>query len=103
MPHSKTGAYDRFDRISEAKDHYKRCRHTKDFILSDEGVKAEDPVCVVCGNKIQDDPKNHPGLSKGYRGNRCSYYPKTKKVACLHYLCSWENIMNHIYCGDRLV
>jgi hypothetical protein len=96
MPHHMTGAYDGFDTLQEALHHFRRCRSRKNFILSEQGVKQENPICAVCGNRLLDDPKNHHNLSNGYRGNRCFYNPKTNNFVCMHYICSWENILQKI-------
>lgn len=103
MSHHKRGAYDGFDSLNEVASFYKRCRRTKDFILSDAAVAKENPICAICGNKLTDSPKNHPDVSEGYKGNRCVYSPKLKKSACLHYLCAWESLITKVFAlADRL-
>lgn len=94
MPYHKPGGYDQFDAVAEAKEHYRRVRNPKarHFILSDTGVDADKPVCAHCGKPI--DTKN---------GNRCQYFPRTKKVAVMHYLCAWENVLGHIFENTRLI
>ena len=102
MPHHFKGVYDCFDSLDEARQHYKRCRTLKDFILSDKGIQADNPTCAHCGNKLTDTPKTHPDVSEGYKGNRCHYHPQRKKSICLHYLCAWESLLNAIYAqADR--
>lgn len=88
--------YPIFDSVEDAKAKFKLCRkNTKTFILSEKGIREK--VCVFCGNKLKDAPKNHPDVSSGYKGNRCIYSPKHKKVACLHYLCSWEALLHDVF------
>lgn len=70
MPFHKNGVYDGFDSLEEARQHYKRCRKTQHFILSDNGVVKEKPHCTVCGGLIEvgkDVPLD-------LKGNRGEYY-----------------------------
>ena len=86
MPYHKHGAYDGFDRLEEARTHYKRCRTVKFFILSDKGVEADKPICPCCGEPIN--------LKDG---NRAEYFPRNQKIAVMHYICSWEQVVNQLY------
>lgn len=92
MPYHKQGAYDGFDSVAEAKQHYKRARTTKYFILSDKGVTLDNPICVRCHKRIADDD-----AVPNYRGNRCEYLAQFKKVICYHYTCAWESIFNKVF------
>ena len=87
MPFHKQGAYDGFDSFAEMRQHYRRCRHLKFFILSHKGIGTEKANCSCCGKPltIQD-------------GNRCEYWPTTGKLKTMHYYCSWDAIMN-VVCG----
>lgn len=103
MPHHLKGTYDGFDSLNEVKPHYKRCRTLKHFILSQTSVNKENPTCSVCGNKLLDKPVKHPDVGPGYDSNICCYHPKIKKIACMHYLCAWESLLNRIFSmADRL-
>ncbi len=98
--------YDQFDTIAAAKYSYRRCRTMKHFILTDKGVKRyKRVVCAACGENINDPPKKYPDFTTGHShsGNRCQYYPKTKKVAVMHYVCAWDNLLNHIFLKERLI
>lgn len=88
MPFHKEGAYDGFDRLNEVRQYYKRCRRQKHFILSNDGVKTDKPVCVVCNNLITTQT-----------GNRCQYHPKFNKIACMHYNCAWNNLLHQVFNG----
>ena len=92
MPYHKQGSYDGFDSVEEVKEHYKRVRTRKHFIFSDKAVENHSFTCVCCKKLITVK-----------LGNRCEYLPKSKKIAIMHYLCAWENIMDHIYLGKALV
>jgi len=91
MPYHRQGAYDGFDSIKEAMEYYKRCRKNHDFILSDDGAKHYDPRCAHCGKKLSEDD-----APSGYRGNRCTYIAKAKKVAVFHYTCAWETTLAQV-------
>jgi hypothetical protein len=103
MPIKKGGGYDLFDSFDEAKAYYRLRRKMTYFILSDDGVKALDPVCARCRCKIQDPPNGAETVEQGYDANRCVYFPKTKKCAALHYLCAWENAMGAVYGTEALI
>lgn len=95
MPYHKTGAYDGFDTLDEAKEYYRRCRKTQCFKLSKDsqfGEYGKSLICNCCGKPIS-DKTNHPA---GYQGNFCWYFPKTRKVIVMHYTCSWQNLFNKI-------
>lgn len=83
MPFHKEGAYDGFDSLREVKPFYKYCRTSKHFILSKQGVQKNKPTCAFCDREIIEDI-------------RCEYHPKTKKIICLHYECSWKSIFNDL-------
>jgi hypothetical protein len=105
MPFHKQGAYDGFDSLQEANHHYRRCRKRKHFILSDIGAAKDNPVCMRCGSKILEIPngKTEKSCPPGYRGNRCTYYPKHKKSGAMHYLCSMENLIGAVLSVERLI
>jgi hypothetical protein len=98
MPYHKTGAYDGFDSIAEAKQHYRRCRTDKHFILSDQGVATDKPKCAECGELVEVDPAD-----SDKKNNRCMFHRKTKLCSVMHYDCSWKNILNHIFCRENLI
>ncbi len=101
MPFHHEGAYDGFDGIYEAKQHYRRCRTLKSFILSKSGVEKDKPVCAVCGESLEKPPKKHPDSDA--ISNRCEYHPRLKKVAVMHYICAWESLLNKVFTvADRL-
>ena len=84
--------YDTFNSIAAAKKAYRRCRKPKDFILADDSPDLLKVVCPVCSRSLANDPEPHAA----YRGNRCVYYPKLKKVIGMHYVCSWRIIFEQI-------
>jgi hypothetical protein len=94
VPYHKHGAYDGFDSVSEAQNHYKRCRTRKHFILSDSA--AADLECSCCHALIKDGPQGK-APDPGYSGNRCEYSPSRKQVRIMHYLCAWGNVMSAVY------
>jgi len=85
MPFHKAGAYDGFDSITEAKEHYKRCRKLKHFILSQNGAEKEKPICSHCKKPITSDT------------NRCMYFPKMKRIIAHHYYCAWESLLKQVF------
>lgn len=95
MPYHKHGEYDAFDSLAEAKAHYKRCRKEQFFVLSDQGIAKDNPVCSVCGNRLSQPPRGQRP-TPGYTGNRCDYLPLVKKFRCMHYLCAWSGLLEQI-------
>jgi hypothetical protein len=94
--------YDVFNSIADAKAKYKRCRTVKHFILSDAAIASRavaSKPCAHCGKPIGEFPDDEP---EGYRGNRCEYFPRAKKVVLLHYTCAWESLFNRIYDVARM-
>ncbi|MBT7913647.1 hypothetical protein HN588_07060 [Candidatus Bathyarchaeota archaeon] len=93
MPHHKRGAYDRFDSFAEVLAYYKRCRKRKAFILSEAGVELEqEAVCKGCGKHLSVVVSETPG----YHGNRCDFYPRSKKIVVKHYTCAWGATLSAI-------
>ena len=92
MPYHKIGAYDGFDRVAEVKKHYRRCRTIKHFIFSDQAVSSHKFTCAHCRYPITIGS-----------GNRCQYFPSINKIAVMHYVCAWENVLNHIFKKERLI
>lgn len=90
MPFHRAGAYDGFDTIEEAKEHYRRCRRNKSFILSDSAQAKMTSCCCVCKKPLNEFPAD---TSEGYRGNRCEYIAKLKKVVLRHYVCAWNDLL----------
>ena len=91
--------YDIFGSIAAAKQRYRRCRTVKHFILTEEAIQQEKPTCSICGQPMTGLPKGETEVQRGYSdhcANRCSYHPKNKRVAVMHYLCSWNAIMDLI-------
>jgi hypothetical protein len=89
--------YDQFDSLQEMAEHYKRCRKRQSFVLSPVGIKGI--TCGTCKHLLTEDPPCKPDeepLTDGYRGNRCEYNPKTKRVSAQHYTCSWESLLETI-------
>ena len=90
--------YDEFGSVAAAKKAYRRKRKKiSDFILSDACVERSNLRCAVCGGLLRDKPLTHPDVSKGYRGNRCEYYPRSKQVVVMHYLCSWDCVFADLF------
>lgn len=85
--------YPTFSSIEEAKKKYRRCRNVQFFILDPKA--ANTCVCAICRGKMGEDPPGRT-LYPGYRGNRCEYHPKTKQVVVMHYVCSFESLLNKI-------
>lgn len=79
-------AYPMADSYADAREGFARTRKPQDFILTDEGLVKEKPVCVKCGNRIE----------VGGGGNRCVYYPKSKNIEASHYMCTWGQIMDDV-------
>jgi hypothetical protein len=84
MPFHYEGAYDGFDSFQEVREHYHRCRKSKDFILSQKGVDTEKPNCAYCGKPITSD-------------NRSIFFPKKNKIFVQHYVCAWQSLFNVIF------
>jgi len=85
-------AYGEFKSIALAKKAYKRVRKPREFILDDEYVNKSNLVCAHCKKLLRENI-----AERGFNGNRCTYYPKNKKVICFHYVCSWKVLLNYIY------
>lgn len=86
--------YDKFKTIAAAKRAYRRVRtRVQTFVLEDGCRELNRVTCPVCGRKLADDPET----TKGYQGNRCEYFPKTKKVVGMHYMCSWQVTMKAVW------
>ena len=104
MAFHKHGAYDGFDSLDEVAPHYKRCRKRKAFILSDAGVKVENPKCDGCGAALLDPPDNENISGEGRRGaNRCHYYPRQRRLIVFHYACAWHNILTSVVKLGRIM
>jgi len=84
----KSGLYDLFDNLDEIKVAYKNCRTTKYFIMTDEWIEKNDPICVGCNKKFS----KHIS-TPGFDGNRGDYYPKSKKIEIRHYVCAWKTTL----------
>jgi hypothetical protein len=74
-------AYIELDRLSDVAGFSSRLRKTQWFIL-------RDPTHATC------DRCDKPIAVAD--GNRCTFQPKTKRVACMHYYCSWESTMEAV-------
>ena len=97
MPFHKQGLYDAFDTIDEVRQHYRRCRIRKAFILSDDGVAADKTLkCQRCKGKLSEKPVDDPDISDSYHGNRCDYYPKEDRIVCVHYVCAWKGTLQTV-------
>lgn len=81
--------YDTFKTKAAAKKAYRRRRVTQFFILTGELGRTR---CAVCGKALDD----HGDEPEGYRGNRCTYHPKTKQVKAMHYVCAWGCIFDGV-------
>lgn len=84
--------YDTFKTIEAAKKAYRYCRKLKHFILTDNSRALKKVICPKCGRVLADDPEP----MESYRGNRCIYFPKHKKIVGMHYVCSWEMLLSDI-------
>lgn len=84
--------YDEFKSIQSAKKAYKHKRKVQHFILKDS-TKNLMLKCCVCKKTLKDDPAELPG----YKGNRCEYHPKVKKIIVKHYVCAWKSLIEYIY------
>ena len=92
--------YDDFNSIAAAKQHYRRCRTVKHFILTEAAIQREQPKCAVCGEPMTGLPKGETTVKRGYSdncANRCEYHPKGKKVAVMHYLCAWKFTLGKVF------
>lgn len=87
--------YDNFKSIADAKQKYRRCRNLQHFTLADE--EAHKLECSVCHRPMNGPAGKETRIIEGYKGNRCVYYPKTKQVTVMHYLCAWNNLLQIIY------
>lgn len=86
--------YDVFKTVAAAKKAYRRARtRVQMFILADGARDLKRVVCPVCDRTLDDDPEE----MEGYRGNRCTYHPKTKQVVGFHYVCSWRATLTNIH------
>ncbi len=113
MPFHYAGAYDGFDSLDEVREHYRRCRKIKDFIMSDAWVKANDPVCAACGKKFSEhsriaNAEHHISMQfqrseEDMLANRCHYNPRTGKIAIMQYVCAWKSLLGQVFAlADRL-
>lgn len=89
--------YLKFDSIAEAEKHFRRCRKIQHFILTPQGVIKDDPTCAHCKVKLTADPPKHQDMTPGYRGNRAMYHPGKRKTVVLHYVCSWESLLDRVF------
>ena len=85
-------AYQTFDSIAEAKESFRRVRKRRYFVISDAGVEMESEPCFYCNRPLSDDPATRPG----WKGNRCQYIPKAKKVIAMHYQCCIGSVLGNV-------
>jgi len=86
--------YDKFKTVAAAKKAYRRVRtRVQMFVLLDGGRDLGRVICPVCDRALNNDPET----MESYRGNRCEYHPKTKKVVGMHYSCSWKATLTAIH------
>lgn len=82
---------DHADTLADAAEAYKRCRKTQYFVLTDESPDLALP-CSCCGKPVND----YGDAPQGYRGNKCHYYPSTKRFRIMHYMCAWGSLLGAI-------
>lgn len=86
--------YDKFNSPESARHHYRRCRKTKYFIINKDNVKKLNPVCSECGKRLSE----HDDQTESEKfANRCEYYPRSKKIAIMNYVCAWNKTLNNAY------
>lgn len=82
-------AYHEADTLADALEGFKRARTVKSFILTGT---TDDPPCAGCGAPLSDDPAR----LAGYRGNRCTYHPRTRGIEARHYTCAWGSTLEAV-------
>lgn len=77
---------------------FRRCRNPQPFIIAADA--AWNPLCACCGRPVKDfsgiDDQGGEMHPSGYRNNRCTYYPKTKAVVAMHYVCAWGKRLQQV-------
>jgi hypothetical protein len=64
----------------------RRLRNELAFIATDDALRATPTDCASCGLPIRPDD-DEPNFE--LRGNRGSFFPRTKTYRLRHYYCAW--------------